>query len=198
MDNGKVVYLKDIRHGVRVAEMSVLIAKKLGRNEKVLEDIYIAGLFHDIGKAYIDKNILNKPGKLTEDEREVIKKHVVYSSSEVLKMGYSSEISNIILYHHEDYDGGGYPNGIKGEQIPIDSRILKVSDVFDALTSNRVYRGKLASLEAINLMLLEKNKYDPEVMKVLLDYIDYNKLSQTLWGVGNKDSGENINTRRFV
>lgn len=173
MDNGKVVYLKDIRHGVRVAEMSVLIAKKLGRNEKVLEDIYIAGLFHDIGKAYIDKNILNKPGKLTEDEREVIKKHVVYSSSEVLKMGYSSEISNIILYHHEDYDGGGYPNGIKGEQIPIDSRILKVSDVFDALTSNRVYRGKLGYAEAVNVMLREQSKYDPNVLKVIIEYIDY-------------------------
>lgn len=168
----KVVNLDDIRHGIRVANYSMEIAREISLPKQKLESLYLSGLFHDIGKAYIDQDVLNKPGILTKEERTLIIKHPEYSYEEILKMGYPKEIALNILHHHENFDGTGYPKGLVGLNIPLGARILKISDVFDALTMNRPYRDKLAIKEALKIMNKEKSTYDPELYLSFIQYIN--------------------------
>ncbi len=136
-------------HILRMAHYSQLIARKLGMSAAEQDLLLEAAPMHDIGKVGIADKILLKPGKLDADEFEIMKRHAVFgyellqgSSSRVLQAG-----AEIALGHHEKFDGSGYPNGLKGEEIPIFSRIVAVADVFDALTSERPYK-KAWELEA--------------------------------------------------
>lgn len=167
----KVVNLDDIRHGIRVANYSVEIAKKINLPSDKIQDLYISGLFHDIGKAYINQTILNKPGALTDKERKVIEQHPIHSYNEIISMGYTEDIALNILHHHENWNGTGYPKGLKGLTIPIGARILKLSDVFDALTMERPYRKKLTVKEALLIMNNEKELYDPELYLIFASYL---------------------------
>jgi putative nucleotidyltransferase with HDIG domain len=167
----KVINLDDIKHGIRVANYSTEFAKKLSLTKLNTENLYISGLFHDIGKAYINQSVLNKPGKLTEHEKILIIEHPIYGYKEVLNIGYSKQIALNILHHHENWDGSGYPKGLSGLSIPIGARILKLSDVFDALTMNRPYREKLTAKEALSIMDKEKSTYDPDLYEVFSNYI---------------------------
>lgn len=159
----QVVNLNDIRHGIRVANYSIEIAREIDYAAHKLENLYLSGLFHDIGKAYISQSIINKPDMLTEHEKELILKHPIYSYEEVLNIGYPKEVAINILHHHENFNGTGYPKGLKEFSIPVGSRILKVSDVFDALTSDRPYKNRLSVKEALKVMDMEKATYDPEI-----------------------------------
>jgi putative nucleotidyltransferase with HDIG domain len=175
----KVVNLDDIKHGIRVANYSVDIAREIKLSKHKVEDLYIAGLFHDIGKAHIDQSILNKPGMLTKKEKDQIFKHPIYSYEEILNIGYPKEIALYILHHHENFDGTGYPHGLKGFAIPIGARILKISDVFDALTMDRPYRNKLTVKEALQIMDGEKATYDPELYLAFTSYL-YSKFKDQM------------------
>lgn len=131
-------------HSDRVAQYSILIGKKLGLSYEDLEILRIGGLFHDIGKIGIPDNILLKTSKLTDSEYNEIKKHpsigaYILENSKVFK-----DIIPIVLHHHERYDGKGYPDNLKGEDIPFMARIVSVSDSFDAMTSKRSYRDSLS------------------------------------------------------
>lgn len=131
-------------HSDRVAQYSILIGKKLGFSYEDLETLRIGGLFHDIGKIGIPDNILLKTSKLTDSEYNEIKKHpsigaYILENSKVFK-----DIIPIVLHHHERYDGKGYPDNLKGEDIPFMARIVSVSDSFDAMTSKRSYRDSLS------------------------------------------------------
>ncbi|EOD01426.1 HD-GYP domain-containing protein [Caldisalinibacter kiritimatiensis] len=161
--NQFVLNLEDLRHGVRVAHLSVKIGEKMNLKNEDLKKIEIASIFHDIGKAYLDQNILNKPGRLDKEERIHIQKHVEYSCIEILKMNMENTkgIAKIIRYHHENFDGTGYPEKLKGKQIPIGSRIIRIADVYDALTFDRVYRNKLTHEQALKIMEEEKRYFDP-------------------------------------
>lgn len=163
-------------HTQRVAHYCKLLTKAYGLDEELQDIIYYASPFHDLGKIGIPDRILLKAGKLDDDEYNIMKKHsqIGYeilkgSKSKYLKAG------GVIAYnHHEKYDGSGYPNGLKGENIPIFGRITAIADVFDALTSNRPYKKAWSIDEAFNLLLKEKEKhFDP----VLVDLFIKNKES---------------------
>jgi polar amino acid transport system substrate-binding protein len=153
--------------------MCVLIGELLLLDKDYLNSLYVSCLFHDIGKAHIDQDILNKKGSLDPEERDHIKKHPVYSSEEMKSLGYSEEVARIIRHHHENYDGSGYPDGIGGSLIPVGSRILKVVDIFDALTMERPYRKRLSHKEAIRIMEKEKHHFDPKIYDLFLTVISF-------------------------
>ncbi|MDD2886931.1 MAG: response regulator [Aliarcobacter sp.] len=186
---GKTAEYKDPEtnaHTQRVAHYCKLLTKAYGLDEELQDIIYYASPFHDIGKIGIPDRILLKAGKLDDDEYNIMKKHsqIGYeilkgSKSKYLKAG------GVIAYnHHEKYDGSGYPNGLKGENIPLFGRITAIADVFDALTSNRPYKKAWNIDEAFNLLLEEKEKhFDPILVDLFIKNKDividiYNKFLQ--------------------
>lgn len=164
--------LSDMRHSIRVANFSMTLADALDLVLQEKENLYISGLFHDIGKAFLRQDILNKPGALTVQERKHIETHPVLSYKEALNVGFSNVISKNILYHHENFDGTGYPSHIKGDRIPLGARIIKLTDTFDALTSDRPYRKALAAPEALQIMERQKQHYDPELYFLFTQLLD--------------------------
>jgi len=129
--------LRLIKHSIKVAIFSYILAKKMEVLEEQCQNIFWAGLLHDIGKVRLDQNILNKKGKLTEDEFEHVKQHVMFGVELLKKYRIPKEIYMIVEQHHERDDGTGYPNGLKENEILIESKILRYADVYDALISNR-------------------------------------------------------------
>lgn len=156
-------------HSINVALISYRIAKTLGIKHKEL--IVVAALLHDIGKMRLNKKILNKKGHLTDAEYEHVKKHVEYGVEILKKLRFPDKICTIVGQHHESNDGSGYPKGIKKDAIYIESRIIKIADTFDALTTNRVYRKKVSKNEAIIILKKECSSYDPQIMNVLIKLI---------------------------
>ena len=148
-------------HTERVTQYSLAIARQMvaNRSERLkksfFESLYIAALLHDIGKIAIPEVILNKPGRLTEEEYDIIKRHTVKGAEIITPLAFPQECYNGILYHHERFDGKGYPEGLKGENIPISASIIAVADAYDAMTSDRPYRKGLDKTAAIKEV--EKN-----------------------------------------
>lgn len=143
-------------HAARVKEYSVRLGKAYGLNHERIENIRTAAILHDIGKIAIHDSILNKSEKLTQEEYEKIMTHPSVGADIISKMDFFKDITTIIRYHHERYDGKGYPEGLVGEEIPIESGILAIADAFDAMTSDRSYRKALSKEEA--LLEIERNK----------------------------------------
>ncbi len=172
----KAMEIKDnytIGHSERVAFYSRKLANLVGFDKKRLDKIYQAGLLHDIGKIGISDTILNKPSSLTDDEYETIKLHALFGGSVLEEVEYLENISDIVKYHHERWDGKGYPQGLAANNIPVESRIIAIFDAFDTILSARSYKTAKSFSEAITE--LEKNagsQFDPELIKVLLDHID--------------------------
>lgn len=157
----------DVReHNIRVGKIAYNFAKALNYNEGECDKLRTAGYLHDIGKLLVPISILNKKGMLNNNEFEIIKKHSLYSYLILRKYEVIEDICDIVKYHHENFDGSGYPFGIAGENIPMGARIIKICDVYDALTSNRVYRNKLNKKDALNIMDEEYSKYDPILLKL--------------------------------
>lgn len=156
-------------HSNRVAGYTRLIAEQMGFEGEELDRIYYIALLHDCGKIGIPDSILSKPDKLTDEEFQIIKSHTV-RGGEILDHFKSLEgVSEGALYHHERYDGKGYPKGLSGEEIPLIARMICVADSFDTMNSNRVYRKKLTKESIINE--IESNKgsqFDPEIADVML------------------------------
>ncbi len=148
--------LRLIKHSIKVAIFSYILAKKMEVLEEQCQNIFWAGLLHDIGKVRLDQNILNKKGKLTEDEFEHVKQHVMFGVELLKKYRIPKEIYMIVEQHHERDDGTGYPNGLKENEILIESKILRYADVYDALTSNRSYRRKYTKHQAKEIMAREE------------------------------------------
>jgi len=159
-------------HSRRVTEMTLEIARRMGVREEDLIHIRRGALLHDIGKLGIPDSILLKPGKLTEEEWEIMKKHPVYAYEMLSKIAYLRPALDIPYCHHEKWDGSGYPRGLKGEEIPLPARIFAVVDVFDALTSDRPYRKAWSREEAIAYIKERSGKdFDPAVVEVFLEVI---------------------------
>lgn len=160
-------------HSVRVAIYSEMIAKKMGMSEYDQERIYYIGLLHDIGKVGIPVSILTKPGRLTDEEFEIIKKHPHLGAGIMKDFSSIPGVVNGIRYHHERYDGKGYNEGLKGEDIPIEGRIICVADSYDAMSSKRCYRNAL-SYDFI-LSELKRNagiQFDPDILKYMVELIE--------------------------
>ena len=160
-------------HSKRVAEYARMIAARMGKSKEEQEEIYRAGLLHDVGKIRIPVEIINKPGRLTDEEFNIIKIHPVTGYHILRGISGNSDIAIAAKYHHERYDGKGYPNGLEGENIPESARILGVADSYDAMTSNRSYRNALP--QDVVRAEIEKGKgtqFDPYVADVMLQLMD--------------------------
>lgn len=160
------------KHSSNVSKYVDLLCKHVSLNKEEREEIKIAASIHDIGKVGISDSILKKPDKLTYDEYEVMKKHPVIGANIVGKINEYENISNIIRYHHERFDGKGYPSGLKGDEIPRGSQIISIADAFDAMTSNRVYRKSLGREMAEKILLDERNKqFDGKLVDIFVNEI---------------------------
>lgn len=160
-------------HSRRVAEYSRQIAARMGKTKEELDDIYYTGLLHDVGKIRIPVDIINKPGKLTDDEYNIIKIHTVTGYHILRSISENSSLAIAAKYHHERYDGMGYPNGLSGTNIPEIARILCVADSYDAMTSNRSYRKALP--QEVVRSEIEKGRgtqFDPAIADIMLQMID--------------------------
>ena len=153
-----------VGHSERVAKYSVELAKNLKLSPEDVDRIYWGSIVHDIGKMGIPEEILLKPSKLTKEEYELIKKHPVLGEEALSDFQWLSDLKPIVRHHHERWDGTGYPDGLKGEEIPFEARIVSVADAFDSMTSKRAYRNALLLEEA--LKEIEENsgkQFDPYI-----------------------------------
>ncbi len=182
-------------HSVLVSKYSAVIAVEMGLSSSVIESIQIAGLLHDLGKIGVPEEILGKKGKLTDNEYVIVKTHPAiavkilgpvefphFGSADSLPetppeltlnlfegADLSAEVKLMIFHHHEKYSGGGYPKGIKGEEIPLGARILSVADTFEALTADRPYRKAFALSEAIKVLRkISGEQLDPKIVEVFI------------------------------
>lgn len=160
-------------HSKRVAKYSVMIAEHAGKSQKECDDLYLIALLHDVGKIGIPDAIINKTSRLTNDEFAMIKNHTVIGKEILSKISISPKLSIGANYHHERYDGRGYPEGLKGKEIPEIARIIAVADTYDAMASKRSYRDTLPQQVVRNEM--EKGigtQFDPEFAKIMIQLID--------------------------
>jgi len=156
-------------HSLRVTLYSLIIATELGLDQTTLEEIETAGLLHDIGKVGIPQKILCKPGKLTEEEYNIMKSHPEQGEKIVKKIKKLKIISNWLKAHHERWDGLGYPAGLKGEEIPITARIITLADTYDAMTSTRSYRQALSHEVAISeIERCAGSQFDPKLAALFI------------------------------
>jgi putative nucleotidyltransferase with HDIG domain len=170
MEIVKDVEVKDrytYMHSSRVANYAVKIARKLKCNKEELENLTTASLLHDIGKINVPEEVLNKPGRLTSEEYELIKRHP-QDGAEMIKDTYYAEIAPIIRQHHERLNGSGYPDGLTGNDIGIEARIIAVSDTFDAMTEDRAYRKAFSNQYAMDeLRRFAGTQFDENVVDAL-------------------------------
>jgi putative nucleotidyltransferase with HDIG domain len=168
-------------HQKRVAYLAVAIAKELGLSDGTIEGIRLAALIHDIGKIQIPLEILSRPGKLDKFEFELIKKHPTIGYDVVGDIDFPWPIRQIILQHHEKIDGSGYPQGLKGEDILLEARILCVADTVEAMASHRPYRPSLGVEAAKNEITTHKGiLFDSDVVDACLKVIEQNNI-KNLW-----------------
>lgn len=160
-------------HSQRVAEYAVELARRMGMSADDLEIVYYAGILHDIGKISVSEEVINKPGKLTEDEFDLIRIHPV-SGYHILQGIYEDErVGYGAKYHHERYNGTGYPNGLAGKDIPKIARIIAVADAYDAMASDRSYRNVLPQATVRDEILRGKGtQFDPEIADIMIQMID--------------------------
>ncbi|MBF0223952.1 MAG: response regulator [Desulfobacterales bacterium] len=157
------------QHSHRVTTIAVRIAKQIGCNEEELDILRIAGPLHDIGKIGIRDDILLKPGRLTDDEFKKIKEHPDIGAKIIGEIGMWEHHQLMVRHHHERYDGKGYPDGLKGEEIPFLARILSVADSYDAMASDRAYRRKMEDSKILKILEGEIGKqFDPQIIEVFL------------------------------
>lgn len=156
-----------IDHGIRVSQLSYQVAKELELKENWCYEISVASVLHDIGKLKLNRYIYQKNDTLSTEEYRYVRMHEKYSYEILETKGYSQFILDSVLYHHENFDGTGYPFFLKGEEIPIGARIIKVCDIYTALTDDRPYRKAFDKETAMKIMIDEVKKYD---LKIFLTF----------------------------
>lgn len=173
-------------HNFRVTIYAICLAKKIGLNKQDIQALVKGAFLHDIGKIGISDSILLKPGKLSSDEFAVMKQHVQHGVDIITHYSWLNDATDVVRYHHEKFDGSGYTEGLRGNNIPVNARIFAIADVFDALTSERPYKQAF-SFEKSAAILMEGigNHFDPDMTKIFLEISRplYEKLS------GNEDDG---------
>ncbi|HCX64940.1 MAG TPA: hypothetical protein DHN33_06995 [Eubacteriaceae bacterium] len=156
-------------HTERVSQYCQEIGKELGFDDEKIENLKTAGVLHDIGKIMIPPELLNKPGKLTNEEYEIIKKHPETSYQILKSVDEYAGLAENVLYHHERMDGKGYPEGLKGDEIPINARIIAVADAYEAMTANRPYHKPMSKQEALEeLERCSGTQFDPKIVKAFV------------------------------
>ena len=170
-------------HTARVTFLSLELAKRMARrdkklfNEKFLENLHIASLLHDIGKIGVPESILNKAGPLSDEERKIMQSHPLVGATILQPINELIDAEDGVKYHHERYDGSGYPKGLKGEEIPLIASIIAVADAFDAMTTDRPYRKGLAKKEATEEIAgFMGRQFHPEVAEALIELYQEGKI----------------------
>lgn len=160
--------LTDILHCIRVANLAFEVCNVMKVGARKREEIYISAMLHDLGKSLIDKEILNKKTELNQYEWNDIKLHPEFGGMLASSSGLSIDIVENIIYHHENYDGTGYPRKIRGEEIPMGAAIIRICDTYDAMRMERPYKRAFSHDDAINEIKKEKYKYNPEIFTAFL------------------------------
>ena len=196
---GAMEYIQDIqvhcdytyRHSINVAIISGILGKSIGLKKAQLEDLVLAGLLHDIGKIMIKLDILNKPGKLTEEEMELMKTHPANGYQFLLQYGQIKEsVREAVLHHHERNDGSGYPDALNKEQISYYGKIVSIADIYDAMTTDRVYRKKLTPFNVAETIVEQMyDQLDPDLCLTFLNNIK-SSLSNSIVSLSNGQRGE--------
>jgi putative two-component system response regulator len=159
-------------HSARVADLSATVAHELGMSEEAVEVVRVAGRLHDIGKIGTREAVLNKQGALSPDEFEHVKQHVVIGSQILAPLAHLGDIIPAVRHHHERWDGTGYPDGLRGEEIPMGARIIGAAEVFDALSTSRAYQEKLTPEKAMERMAdLSGTVLDPKVYEAMASVV---------------------------
>jgi len=155
-------------HSKRVSEYAVELAKKLNMSEEKIAEVRVAGMLHDVGKIGVSDDILNKSSRLTEREYEEVKKHPAIGSWILNTLDLPETTMDAINYHHERYDGKGYPLGLSGKELSLEAQIIAVSDAYDAMTSDRPYRKAMSNEAAINeIKKCADTQFNPELVKLI-------------------------------
>lgn len=172
--------LKDLTTGVhssRLVSWSITISKLLGLSVEETRQVEIAAVLHDIGKIGIPDEILKKPFRLTPEEHEIMKKHPEYGWGVLKNIPGVEMASLLILHHHEMWDGGGYPAGLKGQGIPLGARIVAITDAFDAMTTDRCYRNGMPADQALlELEQFAGSQFDPALVSLFAGFVRTERL----------------------
>lgn len=157
-------------HSVAVCALMIALARKLELSAEQVQKAGVAGLLHDVGKMMIDDTVLNKPGRLTDEEFAKVRLHPVYGAKLLLESDsvISPEVYDVCLHHHEKYDGSGYPKKLKGQDISLFSRMAAVCDVYDAITSGRPYKAGWGPAESLQRMAQWQGHFDPQVFQAFV------------------------------
>lgn len=153
-------------HSNHVKELSSVLAQKVDMTSAQIETLAFAAEIHDIGKIAINEFIINKPGRFTEAEYLMVQHHAQLGANLIETLGLDPLIPRIIQHHHENFDGSGYPNKLQGDQIPLGSRIIRITDTYDALTSDRGYRPAYSPRKALAIMEQDQHCFDPELLEI--------------------------------
>ena len=160
------------KHSNNVSDYCLKLGVALGLKGKILKELELAGMLHDIGKTYIPREIINKKGKLNDQEWKIIKTHSRMSYDILSSVTEYSDLAKYALYHHERIDGKGYPEGLKGEEIPYASRIIAVVDAYEAMTEDRPYRKALIQEEAIQeLIKFSNTQFDKQIVDIFIEKV---------------------------
>lgn len=166
-------------HLRRLRYYSEQLARAIGLDEREVQAARYGGLLHDIGKIGVSEVILTKPSRLTNEERAEMEKHPVIGERIVSQMRFANEVGPIVRHHHERWDGGGYPDGLVGENIPIGARIVAIADSYDAMTTDRPYRRSLGQEEAIKRLYADSGtQWDPRLIEVFVQLIQSGQIAQ--------------------
>ena len=153
-------------HSARVADLTLGIAKEFNFSERDLQKLEYVALLHDAGKIGVSDEILNKPGTLSYEEYEIVKQHAILGADILKKIKFLSSKAPVVLYHHERFDGTGYPSGLQGENIPLESRFLALADAYDAMTTDRPFRNAKRALRAVEeIEILAGKQFDPNLIE---------------------------------
>jgi response regulator RpfG family c-di-GMP phosphodiesterase len=163
-------------HTERVADYTIALGRKMGLPKDAIRDLAFGAVLHDIGKLVVYERVLNKPGRLSEDEWASLKEHPSIGASIIENMDFLMGTVDLVRHHHEAYDGTGYPDGLAGEQIPLGARIISVADSYDAMTTDRSYRKALSSTVALDSLKAKAgSQYDSEVVKYFVELIEVDR-----------------------
>lgn len=178
---------EEINHGIRVSNLAYHVAKKLGLYENVCHELAIAGMLHDIGKLRVSAYLYGRSeDTLTIEEMRYVRMHSRLGYELLIREDYSDFIIESVLYHHENYDGSGYPENLRGDEIPLGGRILRVCDVYAALTSDRPYRKAFDEQIAVELMIDEVKNFDMKVFLAFQQVIHDEELAKS-WTLPNME-----------